>query len=168
MKSFESLEKVFESLEKVFESLESLWKSLKVSERLWKTLKVSESLLMNLTVMHSKRVFSLVFYIDTQSMYLFSNIDLGNTTYRKRAKTFIEFYNEKQTIKINNIDIHKSDKKKMAIIVSLLHKIPKVMEFLYCVWNYKNVPFCNEKGCHWSFLFILRGESHKNVFLYRS
>ena len=50
------------------------------------------------------------FYIDTQSMYLFSNIDLGNTTYRKRAKTFIEFYNEKQTIKINNIDIHKSDK----------------------------------------------------------
>ena len=60
--------------------------------------------------MHSKRVFSLVFYIDTQSMYLFSNIDLGNTIHRKRAKTFIYFYNEKQTIKINNIDIHKSDK----------------------------------------------------------
>ena len=41
-------------------------------------------------------------------MYLFSNIDLGNTIYRKRAKTFIDFYNEKQTIKINNIDIHKN------------------------------------------------------------
>ena len=39
---------------KVFESL---WKSLKVSESL---LKVYESLLMNLTVMHSKRVLSLV------------------------------------------------------------------------------------------------------------
>ena len=54
-------QKVSESLLKVSESLlkvsESLWKSLKVSKSL---LKVSESLLMNLTVMHSKRVLSLV------------------------------------------------------------------------------------------------------------
>ena len=53
--------------EEFWKSRKSLWMSLKVSEILWKSLKVSESLLkvsesllMNLTVMHSKRVLSLV------------------------------------------------------------------------------------------------------------
>ena len=63
MKSFESLEKVFECLWKFLKVSEILRKSQKVSESLSK---VSESLLMNLTVMHLKRVLSLVQYIDYQ------------------------------------------------------------------------------------------------------
>ena len=67
LKFSEIILKVSVSLWKFLKVFESLWKSLKVSESLWKSLKVSESLLkvsesllMNITVMHSKRVLSLV------------------------------------------------------------------------------------------------------------
>ena len=67
----ESLESLWKSL-KITESLESLWKSLKITESFWK------SCTFHLTVKHSKRVLSLVWFVNSKNTKLCYEVAASN------------------------------------------------------------------------------------------